>query len=191
MKMKLIFSLLFIFLVEMIFGNNFSDLENFKSLVTQKTFLNNKVKEKKYEMVVKFPDLIYKKTLFPEINKGEIYVYNKNKKYIYYPLLEQNISQEIDESENEFLEILKELKGNNKGEKKNKIISNEKGLIKEIVFDTGEIIKFENYIKIKDIYFPESIDIYDENEVIVSKMKFDKITLNQKISNEIFEIGKK
>lgn len=189
--MKIIFGLIFVFLVEIIFGNDFSDVENFKTKVEQEVFINNKMKEKKYDLIVKFPDLVYKKILFPEINKGEIYVYNKNQKKIFYPLLEQTIIQVVDENENEILNILYDLKDEKKEKEKIEILKNGNNLIKEIVYKTGEKIKFVNYSKIKNINFPTLIEVYNEDEVLISRIKFQEIEINEKLPNKVFEIGVK
>lgn len=69
----------------------------------------SKNSKKQYLLVYK-PDEIKLVINYPTVNKGEIYTYKNNKKYIYYPLLDQTVEQEFVNEDIDFFNILNKIK---------------------------------------------------------------------------------
>ena len=149
MRMKLV-QLIFFILISSVYAKNLDEIKTISCLVDETSYYNNRKTEKEYQIKSILPDRIYKEILSPEINKGEIYVYSGNEKFVYYPLLEQTISQKIDEDENFIIKVIKDLK-----KPKNLIILKEGNKIRSLKYETGVEIIFENHYKVGGIQFSE------------------------------------
>ncbi|MGM0507735.1 MAG: LolA family protein [Fusobacteriota bacterium] len=166
----------FLVISSFLLGNQFKEVESFNAKTTETTLKNNKTTVTKYKLKLKFPDMVYKEITYPEMNRGEVYLYVENEKKIYYPLLEQIITQEIDENENQILGVLRDLKESEKTEE-----------IKFLEYENGTKILFNNYKKINGINFPTTVKIYEENNLI-SKLEFSDIKINSKLNKKDFQI---
>ena len=86
--------ILFFLISISIFSLDYKGINTIDFEIYEKTNTNNKIREKEYILKIKFPEKVYKEVLKPEINRGEIYVYNEEKTLIYYPVLEQVTEEE-------------------------------------------------------------------------------------------------
>ena len=59
-----------------------SDIKNLAFSTQEILVVNGKERETKYDIKFQVPDKIKKEITFPELNKGELYIYNKNEKTI-------------------------------------------------------------------------------------------------------------
>ncbi len=189
-----------LFLIMLIFGititaQDFTNIKNFSATVSEKTIVNKKERKKSYVLFVKFPDKIYKEMISPEINKGEIYIYNGNKKTVYIPLLDQKSEKEADSDENYIIKVIKNLREVDISKLKSGVVKNEDGiykintstlLIEEAVYDDN-IVKFLNYDKISGNNFPKKVEVY-ENGSLVSQIEFTNIKVNDGIEDKKFKL---
>jgi len=185
--MKKVILLIFIMSISL-FGkesNEFKKIDTFKAVITETSNLNNKKRIKEYEVLALLPDQLMKKMISPSINKGEIYLYNGEDKTIYYPILDQKITQKVDKDENYTLKFIRDLKSQtNDGDYK---IIKSNNQIKEIIYNDGVTIKFESFSQIKDINFPSHVKIFD-GKIEVSDLVIKNIEINTPISKKDFSI---
>lgn len=88
------------------FSKDFWELNSFSVNVSEST---SSGKAKSYTMAYKSGTL--KVTInSPSVNKGEIYTYSGSQKTIYYPSLKQTVTQNVDNDEANFLNIINKLK---------------------------------------------------------------------------------
>jgi outer membrane lipoprotein-sorting protein len=180
--------ILFIFLLGInLFASNtenFQKIDTLKAIVEETSRINNKEKTKKYEILLMLPDKMVKTMIFPETNQGEVYLYNGEKKTIYYPLLEQVIDEKITEDENYTLKFIRDLKKGNANSKDVKFITNN-GQIGEILYKDGMKIKFLEFSNIDGINFPTDIVIFDR-DMEISHLKLKDIKINIPVSEKDF-----
>ena len=127
-----------IFLQFNIFAIGFVD-KNFVANITE--ISKNKTKEYNINYT---KDKIVLEVLKPELNKGEIYTYTNDKKYIYYSSLNQTVEQSLSAVEGDLVLILKEMQKIK--ENKDVVIANKKYIISnnkimKIVGD-GFVVRF-------------------------------------------------
>lgn len=190
---KLILIILFSF-SSLNFSADFADINTFSVNVKEKSIINKKEKNKEYFLSVKFPDKIYKEMKKPEINKGELYIYNGNKKTIYIPALKQKSTKEIEEDENFIIKVMKDMRNINFSKAKNGMIETKESKYKvdsaarkvtEAEYDDGTKVVFENYKNILGYNFPLKVIIYD-NGAFVSQLEFSNVQINLNVNDEIF-----
>lgn len=110
-----------IFLQFNIFAIGFVD-KNFVANITE--ISKNKTKEYNINYT---KDKVVLEVLKPELNKGEIYTYTNDKKYIYYSSLNQTVEQSLSAVEGDLVLILKEMQKIK--ENKDVVIANKKYII--------------------------------------------------------------
>ncbi len=184
MRMKLV-QLIFFILISSVYAKNLDEIKTISCLVDETSYYNNRKTEKEYQIKSILPDRIYKEIVSPEINKGEIYVYSGNEKFIYYPLLEQTISQKIDEDENFIIKVIKDLK-----KPKNLTILKEGNKIRSLKYETGVEIIFENHYKVGEYNFPKYAKIYDDG-ILISELKFSDVKLDISLDEKQFRLDKR
>jgi len=185
MKKIILFYLILTFSIFAKGNNDFSKIKTFSATIIESSTLNNQKKTKKYKVLADLPDKLIKTMISPKINKGETYLYDKNKKTIYFPLLEQTISQDINEEENYTLKFIKDLGGYNSTSTFRIVQSN--GEIKEIIYNDGIYIKLSNYSKINNINFPQNIKIFDK-DIEISQLVLSNIKINIPVNDKDFLI---
>ncbi|MCK5780475.1 MAG: hypothetical protein KAH04_05610 [Psychrilyobacter sp.] len=165
--------------------NDFSKIKTFKATIIESSNINNRKKTKEYKVLADLPNKLIKTMISPEINKGETYLYNENKKTIYFPLLDQTIYQDVNTEENYTLKFIKDLGAYN--EKSDFKVVKLEGEIKEIIYNDGVHIKLSNYSKVNGINFPKYITIFDK-EIEISKLVLSNIEINLSVTDEDFLI---
>lgn len=192
--MKKIILILLLSVAALSFSADFADINTFSVSVKERSVINKKEKNKEYLLSVKFPDKVYKEMKKPEINKGELYVYNGNKKTIYIPALKQKSTKDIEEDENFIIKVMKDMKNINYSKAKNSIIETKESKYKvdtaakkvlEAEYDDGTKVVFENYKIISGYNFPLKVMIYDSG-VFVSQLDFSNVQINLNMNDEIF-----
>lgn len=127
----------------------------------------SKNSKKEYLLVYK-PDEIKLVMNYPTVNKGEIYTYKNNKKYIYYPLLEQTVEQEFVNEDIDFFNILNKIKDI----KKTQIINGKKYIVKN---DKLEKIESSDYT-VKFTYNKNNMP----SKVVFDSKNYDKVEFEWK-----------
>lgn len=121
--------LVLILLSNMSFSKIFNFLQtDFKAQVLEKSYINNKNKEKEYDLSYT-KEKLELKILKPSINKGEIYTFTKNKKFLYSPLLKQKVEQSLSNHDESLYSILSDMAKLEK--KENHVIKDKKYVFKE------------------------------------------------------------
>ena len=122
--MKKYLILLFILIQGIVFSatKSLSDIKTLKFDVVEKTNIKSKKREISYKIDFILPNKIKKEVTAPELNKGEIYIYDysKNKKVVYLPMFNEVKETQIVDDENRIIKAINKII---EEEKKNKEFS--------------------------------------------------------------------
>lgn len=169
-----------------------SSLKTLKFDVKETQFSHNTAKTQqkliKYSIDLEFPDRIRKEISYPDINKGELYIYNGTKKTIYLPIFEEYKDSEVDVDENEIIRILNSLKDIEKDKTKRKKYLDK--TLDGLFFKNSNInVKFSKYTEVDDYVLPSEIEIFQDN-IKLAKIEIYNIMTNPTLKKEMFEIKK-
>lgn len=162
------------------------NLKNLSFQVEEQTFIDNRKREQVYDIVIEFPDKMKKTITLPEINRGEVYLYNEGEKTVYLPFFNQTEKSEISPEENRVLEFIKTLMDMEKNDKNFKEIYY-KNLEQQIELSTGESVKINRRKKVDGYLFPENIEIFS-GEIKISILKLSNFKSDIQIREDEFKI---
>lgn len=170
---------------------NLWEVKTVKFEVIEKTNINNQKREVAYSVDFKLPSKIRKEVTSPELNKGEIYIYDysKDKKIVYLPIFNETKESKILDDENRIVKALNKVIE----EEKNNINFSKKYKSKQpqsLKIDEQVTIDIEKYIETAGYVFPEVIVVKD-GETKVGEIKITKVKVNQNMTDAIFEAPKK
>ncbi|MGL6064677.1 MAG: hypothetical protein ACRC0S_06300 [Fusobacteriaceae bacterium] len=185
-KIKLLF--IFILLQLNLFGieKNISNIQSLKFYVEENTRISNRDVVTGYNILIKFPNTIKKEMVFPELNKGEVYIYKNKKKITYIPLFNEIFEENINNEENKILEFLNLIIDKDKSDNKFKENYYKNKKI-EVLLKTGEKIIIKKMIEISGYLLPEKLEIWS-GESKISTLKMKNIEVNINILEGEFEI---
>ena len=189
--MKKYLILLFIFIQGLVFSatKSLSDIKTVKFDVVEKTTVKSKKKEISYKVDFELPNKIKKEVTAPELNKGEIYIYDysKNKKVVYLPMFNEVKETQIVDDENRIIKAINKII---EEEKKNKDFSQKYYSKKPQSLNIDEQVSIDilSYIEVDGYIFPEVVEIKDGGtkvgDIKISNLKINPI-LDSKIFTEI------
>ena len=185
--MKKFLILLFILVQGLVFSatKTLSDIKTVKFDVVEKTTVKSKKKEISYKIDFELPNKIKKEVTAPELNKGEIYLYDytANKKVVYLPLFNEVKENEIVDDENRIIKAINKII---EEEKKNKNFSQKYYAKKpqSLNIDEQVSINILSYIEIDGYVFPEVVEIKDGGTK-VGNIKISNIQINPKLEEKI------
>ncbi|MDU1911306.1 hypothetical protein [Fusobacterium sp.] len=161
MKKWILTCFLLIFFTAFSSEKRISDIKNLAFSTQEILVVNGKERETGYDVKFQVPDKIKKEITFPELNKGELYIYNGNEKTIYLPIFQQISHEKISNDENRIIEVInyifeKEKKDINF---RKKYYNNE---IKEISLEDGVTIKFSKFERTNGYLLPVSFELFDD-----------------------------
>ena len=192
--MKKFIILLFILVQGLVFSTtkSLSDIKTVKFDVVEKTTVKSKKKEISYKIDFELPNKIKKEVTAPELNKGEIYLYDytANKKVVYLPLFNEVKENEIVDDENRIIKAINKII---EEEKKNKEFSKNYNAKKpqNLNIDEQVTVDILSYIEVEGYILPEVVDIKDGGTK-VGNIKINNIKINPNLDNKVFtEIPKK
>ena len=192
--MKKFLILLFILVQGLVFSatKTLSDIKTVKFDVVEKTTVKSKKKEISYKIDFEIPNKIKKEVTAPELNKGEIYLYDytANKKVVYLPLFNEVKENEIVDDENRIIKAINKII---EEEKKNKEFSKNYNAKKpqNLNIDEQVTVDILSYIEVEGYILPEVVDIKDGGTK-VGNIKINNIKINPILDNKVFtEIPKK
>ena len=192
--MKKFLILLFILVQGLVFSatKTLSDIKTVKFDVVEKTTVKSKKKEISYKIDFELPNKIKKEVTAPELNKGEIYLYDytANKKVVYLPLFNEVKENEIVDDENRIIKAINKII---EEEKKNKEFSKNYNAKKPQSLNIDEQVTVDilSYIEVEGYILPEVVDIKDGGTK-VGNIKINNIKINPILDNKVFtEIPKK
>lgn len=192
--MKKYLILLFIFIQGLVFSatKSLSDIKTVKFDVVEKTTVKSKKKEISYKVDFELPNKIKKEVTAPELNKGEIYLYDytANKKVVYLPLFNEVKENKIVDDENRIIKAINKII---EEEKKNKEFSKNYNAKKPQSLNIDEQVTVDilSYIEVEGYILPEVVDIKD-NGTKIGNIKISNLQINPKLEEKvILNISKK
>ena len=192
--MKKYLILLFILIQGLVFSatKGLSDIKTLKFDVVEKTNIKSKKREISYKIDFILPNKIKKEVTAPELNKGEIYIYDysKNKKVVYLPMFNEVKETQIVDDENRIIKAINKII---EEEKKNKNFSQKYYTKKpqSLNIDEQVSINILSYIEVDGFVFPETVEIKDGGTK-VGDIKISNLKINPILDSKTFtEIPKK
>ena len=192
--MKRYLILLFIFIQGLVFSatKTLSDIKTLKFDVVEKTNIKSKKREISYKIDFILPNKIKKEVIAPELNKGEIYIYDysENKKVVYLPIFNEVKETQIVDDENRIIKAINKII---EEEKKNKEFSKNYNAKKPQSLNIDEQVTVDilSYIEVEGYILPEVVDIKD-NGTKIGNIKISNLQINPKLEEKvILNISKK
>ncbi|EUB40845.1 hypothetical protein [Fusobacterium sp. CM1] len=192
--MKKYLILLFILIQGLVFSatKSLSDIKTLKFDVVEKTNIKSKKKEISYKIDFILPNKIKKEVTAPELNKGEIYIYDysKNKKVVYLPMFNEVKETQIVDDENRIIKAINKII---EEEKKNKEFSKNYNAKKPQSLNIDEQVTVDilSYIEVEGYILPEVVDIKDSGTK-VGNIKISNLQINPKLEEKtILNVPKK
>lgn len=185
--MKKYLILLFILIQGLVFSatKSLSDIKTLKFDVVEKTNIKSKKKEISYKIDFILPNKIKKEVTAPELNKGEIYIYDysKNKKVVYLPMFNEVKETQIVDDENRIIKAINKII---EEEKKNKEFSKNYNAKKPQSLNIDEQVTVDilSYIEVEGYILPEVVDIKDSGTK-VGNIKISNLQINPKLEEKI------
>lgn len=180
---KIVFLLIFLINSLFIFSEekSISIIKTLTMKVEETILLNSQKKKSEYTLKFIKPNFLRKDVISPELNKGEIYIYNDGKKIVYLPLFDQ-VSEEESKEGTEILETINYLFEKEQKDKNFKKEYYSKKL-NEILLEDGTKIKIDNFKKYDGYLLPQKFDIFT-NEGHIGTLYIKEYIVNQKLSKE-------
>ena len=192
--MKKYLILLFILIQGLVFSatKSLSDIKTLKFDVVEKTNIKSKKREISYKIDFILPNKIKKEVTAPELNKGEIYIYDysKNKKVVYLPMFNEVKETQIVDDENRIIKAINKII---EEEKKNKEFSKNYNAKKPQSLNIDEQVTVDilSYTEVEGYILPEVVDIKDSGTK-VGNVKISNLQINPKLEEKtILNIPKK
>ena len=192
--MKKYLVLLFILIQGLVFSatKSLSDIKTLKFDVVEKTNIKSKKREISYKIDFILPNKIKKEVTAPELNKGEIYIYDysKNKKVVYLPMFNEVKETQIVDDENRIIKAINKII---EEEKKNKEFSKNYNAKKpqNLNIDEQVTVDILSYIEVEGYILPEVVDIKDSGTK-VGNIKISNLQINPKLEEKtILNVPKK
>ena len=186
--MKKLLILLFLLMTTLTLSKekSISDIKTLEFLTKEEIILNKESRKTEYNIKFQVPDKIKKEIVAPELNKGEIYIYNKNEKIVYLPLFEQVTYEKVNVDENRIIQVINYIFEQEKeNEDFRKKYYNSK--IGELILEDGIKIKFEKFSKVDGYLLPVAFKIYDK-DIKIGDIKIEEYKINPNFSKEEFKI---
>lgn len=192
--MKKYLILLFILIQGLVFSatKSLSDIKTLKFDVVEKTNIKSKKREISYKIDFILPNKIKKEVTAPELNKGEIYIYDysKNKKVVCLPMFNEVKETQIVDDENRIIKAINKII---EEEKKNKEFSKNYNAKKPQSLNIDEQVTVDilSYIEVEGYILPEVVDIKDSGTK-VGNIKISNLQINPKLEEKtILNVPKK
>ena len=192
--MKKFLILLFILIQGIVFSatKSLSDIKTLKFDVVEKTTVKSKKREISYKIDFMLPNKIKKEVTAPDLNKGEIYLYDytTNQKVVYLPMFNEVKETQIVDEENRIIKAINKIM---EEEKKNKEFSKNYSAKKaqSLNIDGQVTVDILSYIEVEGYILPEVVDIKDGGTK-VGNIKISNIEINPKLEEKtMFNIPKK
>ena len=192
--MKKYLILLFILIQGLVFSatKSLSDIKTLKFDVVEKTNIKSKKREISYKIDFILPNKIKKEVIAPELNKGEIYIYDysKNKKVVYLPMFNEVKETQIVDDENRIIKAINKII---EEEKENKEFSKNYNAKKPQSLNIDEQVTVDilSYIEVEGYILPEVVDIKDSGTK-VGNIKISNLQINPKLEEKtILNVPKK
>ncbi|EHO17902.1 hypothetical protein HMPREF9466_02738 [Fusobacterium necrophorum subsp. funduliforme 1_1_36S] len=189
MKIKtILIGCVFLIFSCILFGKEYKPLEQVKKFSFEVTEINYIGKNKKilYFVQMSLPHVFKKEILFPDLNKGEIYLYKENMKTVYLPMFEQKKTMKLEKEELQVLDVIKILA---------KQLSTDMAFRKEyydkknVEFILNENYKavIQSYSEIDQYLFPKKWLLEEKGQKIL-ELTLSKIEINPNFTERDFQV---
>ena len=185
--MKKFLILLFILIQGIVFSatKSLSDIKTLKFNVVEKTTVKSKKREISYKIDFMLPNKIRKEVTAPDLNKGEIYLYDytTNQKVVYLPMFNEVKETQIVDEENRIIKAINKIM---EEEKKSKEFSKNYSAKKaqSLNIDGQVTVDILSYLEVEGYILPEVVDIKDGGTK-VGNIKISNIQINPKLEERI------
>lgn len=179
-----------VLLVFSTFSYAVKDLKTMKTLkfnTEEKQVINGKEKVLKYEVSIEFPNKIRKEMTFPELNKGEIYVYDGENKITYLPIFDEYRQEKIDGNENKVIQAINKIRNLENSSSTKKEYQAKK--LKRLYIDENKNIEIgiKEYLEKDEYILPKNIEIKDSG-VKLGTVFIKDVEVNPVLDSKIFKI---
>lgn len=179
-----------VLLVFSTFSYAVKDLKTMKTLkfnTEEKQIINGKEKVLKYEVSIEFPNKIRKEMTFPELNKGEIYVYDGENKITYLPIFDEYRQEKIDGNENKVIQAINKIRNLENSSSTKKEYQAKK--LKRLYIDENKNIEIgiKEYLEKDEYILPKNIEIKDSG-VKLGTVFIKDVEVNPVLDSKIFKI---
>lgn len=179
-----------VLLVLSTFSYAVKDLKTMKTLkfnTEEKQIINGKEKVLKYEVSIEFPNKIRKEMTFPELNKGEIYVYDGENKITYLPIFDEYRQEKIDGNENKVIQAINKIRNLENSSSTKKEYQAKK--LKRLYIDENKNIEIgiKEYLEKDEYILPKNIEIKDSG-VKLGTVFIKDVEVNPVLDSKIFKI---
>lgn len=162
------------------YGKELSQINSLIMDVKESITINGEVKNSEYKLSYIYPDFIRKDILSPELNRGEVYIYTKDKKIVYLPLFDQKSEEALSGDENEALEAINFILTKDKDDSKFKEDYHAKK-IKEIYLKNGRKVEIDSLKEYNGYLLPTKFIVYD-GDMIIAKLQIKQYEVNSNIN---------
>lgn len=171
-------------------AKDLSTLKTLKFEAEEKQITNGKEKILRYLVQIEFPDKIRKEIIFPELNKGEIYIYQGNKKLVYLPIFDEHKESEIDRNENRIIQAINKLKDLESNSPSFKKEYHQKKL-KSFYIDDDKIVSahIKEYFEEGNYILPRTIEV-KEDDINLGTVILKNVESNPRLDEENFKLEK-
>lgn len=188
--MKKIFTLILMMVSMFSYASkDLATLNTLKFNTVEKQLINGREKKLEYKINIEFPDKVKKEMTFPEMNKGEMYVYNSGKKQIYLPIFDEIREMKSDSDENNIIKTLNKIRDLSDSSKIKKEYQNKK--LKSLYIDDNQRISIviKEYIEVEGYVLPKIVEVKDEN-ISLGTISISDIEINPTFSENEFKMKK-
>lgn len=188
--MKKIFTLILMMVSMFSYASkDLATLNTLKFNTVEKQLINGREKKLEYKINIEFPDKVKKEMTFPEMNKGEMYVYNSGKKQIYLPIFDEIREMKSDSDENNIIKTLNKIRDLSDSSKIKKEYQNKK--LKSLYIDDNQRISIaiKEYIEVEGYVLPKIVEVKDGN-ISLGTISISDIEINPTFSENEFKMKK-
>lgn len=170
-------------------SKDLATLNTLKFNTVEKQLINGREKKLEYKIGIDFPDKVKKEMTFPEMNKGEIYIYNSGKKQIYLPIFDEIREMKSDSDENNIIKTLNKIRDLSNSSKVKKEYQNKK--LKSLYIDDNQRISIviKEYTEVEGYVLPKIIEVKD-GDISLGTISISDIEINPIFSENEFKIKK-
>lgn len=186
--LKKIFFVVLLGLSSLIFARDITEIKSLSFDVAETNLTREKKSTVRYSIDIKLPSTIKKVIYFPEINKGEQYIYKGTNKTVYIPAFNQIKHTETDGDENLIVEAIKKIL---QEYKQNATFRNnyEEQKVLNVSLNERNGIGIQSYQVVDEYILPKTIYIYDGKNKIF-ELSIADVQTNLDFSDEHFTVHK-
>lgn len=186
---KILIGAFFLIFSCVLLGKEYKPIENVKKFsfdLAEVNYIGKKKKKILYHVQINLPNIFKKEVLFPELNKGEIYIYKGNMKTVYLPIFNQKKTTNLEKEEIQVLDVIKNLiKQVSLDTEFRKNYYSKKSV--DFLLNENYRIVVKSYAEIDQYLFPNKWLLEEKGEKIL-ELTLSKIEINPNFTERDFQI---